>query len=123
MFTRAGTLFSRSTCDSDDRQKQTDMSVMSSVVGTLTYSCPEIIERFVALLVDFDSHRILIQFFVVVMLGTCRRPYTEKADIWSLGVILYQTAANIVEGRFEPISDPMNEYSDELKQVVTLFEI
>jgi len=88
------------------RQKQTDMSVMSSVVGTLTYSCPEIIER---------------------------RPYTEKADIWSLGVILYQmiclkapfsennplqTAANIVEGRFEPISDPMNEYSDELKQLV-----
>ena len=45
------------------RQRQSDMSVMASVVGTLTYSCPEIIER---------------------------RPYTDKADIWSLGVILYQ---------------------------------
>ncbi|EKX44952.1 hypothetical protein GUITHDRAFT_139244 [Guillardia theta CCMP2712] len=87
-------------------QKHTEISVMSSVVGTLTYSCPEIIER---------------------------RPYTEKADIWSLGVILYQmiclkapfsennplqTAANIVEGRFEPINDPTKEYSDELKELV-----
>ena len=45
------------------RQRQSDHSVMASVVGTLTYSCPEIIER---------------------------RPYTDKADIWSLGVILYQ---------------------------------
>jgi NIMA (never in mitosis gene a)-related kinase len=45
------------------RQRQSDHSVMASVVGTITYSCPEIIER---------------------------RPYTDKADIWSLGVILYQ---------------------------------
>jgi hypothetical protein len=26
------------------RQRETDMSVMASVVGTLTYSCPELIQ-------------------------------------------------------------------------------
>jgi serine/threonine protein kinase len=37
--------------------------MMNSFVGTLIYSCPEIVQN---------------------------RPYTEKADIWSLGCILYE---------------------------------
>jgi NIMA (never in mitosis gene a)-related kinase len=88
------------------RQRETDMSVMASVVGTLTYSCPELIQR---------------------------QPYTDKADIWSLGVILYQlvalknpftdnnplqTARKIVEGEIEPIHDPHDMYSQDLKTLI-----
>jgi len=88
------------------RQRQTDLSVMASVVGTLTYSCPELIQR---------------------------KPYTDKADIWSLGVILYQlvalknpftdtnplqTARKIVEGEIEPIIDPDDFYSADLKTLI-----
>jgi hypothetical protein len=88
------------------RQRRTEMSAMASVVGTLTYSCPELIQR---------------------------SPYTDKADIWSLGVILYQlvalknpfldtnplqTARKIVEGDIEPIPDPGNLYTPELKRLI-----
>ena len=38
-------------------------SVMKSFVGTILYSCPEIVQS---------------------------QPYTEKADIWSLGCIIYE---------------------------------
>ena len=88
------------------RQRETDLSVMASVVGTLTYSCPELIQR---------------------------QPYTDKADIWSLGVILYQlvalknpftdnnplqTARKIVEGEIEPIHDPHDMYTQDLKSLI-----
>lgn len=73
------------------KQKQ-DESKLYSVVGTLLYSCPEIIKN---------------------------EPYGEKADIWAIGCILYQMATlrppfpsdnmlslakKIAEARFEPIS-------------------
>lgn len=65
---------------------------MKSFVGTILYSCPEIVQS---------------------------RPYTEKADIWSLGCIIYElmtfkqpfsagnplTIANkIVDGEYEQVN-------------------
>ena len=44
----------------------TATEVMDSVVGTVLYQCPEIVQH---------------------------EAYTEKADIWSLGCVLYQMAA------------------------------
>jgi len=49
-------------------------SLVASVVGTLHYSCPELIQH---------------------------QPYTDKADIWSLGVILYQMCCLL-----NPFADP-----------------
>uniref|UniRef100_A0A3Q3QB99 Protein kinase domain-containing protein n=1 Tax=Monopterus albus TaxID=43700 RepID=A0A3Q3QB99_MONAL len=46
------------------KQKQ-DNSKLTSVVGTILYSCPEVVKN---------------------------EPYGEKADIWALGCILYQMA-------------------------------
>ena len=40
-------------------------SMMRSVVGTMLYSCPEIVQQ---------------------------QPYNAKADVWALGCILYQMA-------------------------------
>ena len=74
------------------RQKMGTNSVMESVVGTVLYQCPEIIQH---------------------------EQYGEKADIWSLGCVLYQMAMlrppfeggnplivanNIVEGTFPPLT-------------------
>lgn len=66
---------------------------MKSFVGTILYSCPEIVQS---------------------------QPYTEKADIWSLGCIIYElitftqpfsagnpltVAKKIVDGEYEPINE------------------
>ncbi|KAK7477969.1 hypothetical protein BaRGS_00030798 [Batillaria attramentaria] len=47
------------------KQKRSDCSKMMSIVGTILYSCPEIVQN---------------------------QPYGEKADVWALGCILYQMA-------------------------------
>ena len=82
--------------------------VAQSVVGTMPYTCPEIIQQ---------------------------ERYTEKADVWSLGCVLYHilmlkppfdgtnplsVASRIVEGSYEPVSDPPGgvAYSMPLKQLV-----
>uniref|UniRef100_A0A7N8X3M0 Serine/threonine-protein kinase Nek10 n=1 Tax=Mastacembelus armatus TaxID=205130 RepID=A0A7N8X3M0_9TELE len=74
------------------KQKQ-ESSKLTSVVGTILYSCPEVVKN---------------------------EPYGEKADIWALGCILYQMASfqppfyssnmlslasKIVEGVYEPIKE------------------
>ncbi|CAL8356027.1 unnamed protein product [Arctogadus glacialis] len=76
------------------KQKQ-ESSKLTSVVGTILYSCPEIVK--------------------------CE-PYGEKADIWALGCILYQMttlrtpfystnmlslATKIVEAVYQPVDDPL----------------
>ena len=45
------------------KQRGLQNSMMKSFVGTITYSCPEIVQS---------------------------QPYTEKADIWSLGCVMYE---------------------------------
>lgn len=87
------------------KQKQ-DESKLYSVVGTLLYSCPEIIKN---------------------------EPYGEKADIWALGCILYQMvtlkppfpsdnmlslAKKIAEARFEHISG-QGEFIAQINRTVT----
>uniref|UniRef100_A0A7R9V241 non-specific serine/threonine protein kinase n=1 Tax=Chlamydomonas euryale TaxID=1486919 RepID=A0A7R9V241_9CHLO len=79
-----------------------------SIVGTMPYTCPEIIQQ---------------------------ERYTEKADVWSLGCVLYHiimlkppfdgsnplsVASRIVEGSYEPVRDPASgvQYSAQLKQLV-----
>ncbi|XP_026226103.1 serine/threonine-protein kinase Nek10 isoform X2 [Anabas testudineus] len=72
------------------KQKQ-ENSKLTSVVGTILYSCPEVVKN---------------------------EPYGEKADIWALGCILYQMAtlqppfyssnmlslaSKIVEAAYEPV--------------------
>ncbi|XP_027142144.1 serine/threonine-protein kinase Nek10 [Larimichthys crocea] len=74
------------------KQKQ-ENSKLTSVVGTILYSCPEVVKN---------------------------EPYGEKADVWAVGCILYQMAAlqppfnssnmlslasKIVEAVYEPIED------------------
>ncbi|XP_047218074.1 serine/threonine-protein kinase Nek10 isoform X2 [Girardinichthys multiradiatus] len=74
------------------KQKQ-ENSELTSVVGTILYSCPEVVQN---------------------------KPYGEKADIWALGCILYQMAtlqppfyssnmlslaSMIVEGVYEPVEE------------------
>ncbi|XP_041650215.1 serine/threonine-protein kinase Nek10 [Cheilinus undulatus] len=74
------------------KQKQ-ESSKLTSVVGTILYSCPEVVKN---------------------------EPYGEKADVWALGCLLYQMAAlqppfyssnmlslanKIVEAEYEPIKD------------------
>ncbi|XP_069770121.1 serine/threonine-protein kinase Nek10 isoform X2 [Narcine bancroftii] len=85
------------------KQKQ-ENSKMTSVVGTILYSCPEIVKS---------------------------EPYGEKADIWAAGCILYQMATlnppfyssnmlslatKIVEATYEPI--PKGHYSHKVHEIV-----
>nr|XP_049585588.1 serine/threonine-protein kinase Nek10 isoform X4 [Syngnathus scovelli] len=85
------------------KQKQ-ESSKMTSVVGTILYSCPEVVKN---------------------------EPYGEKADIWALGCILYQMAAleppfysnnmlslasKIVEAVYEPLEDGI--YSERLEDMI-----
>ncbi|XP_047137318.1 serine/threonine-protein kinase Nek10 isoform X2 [Hydra vulgaris] len=75
------------------RQKNPEASKLTSMVGTIVYSCPEIVKGL---------------------------PYGEKADIWGIGCILYQMAmleppffsnnmlsmaTKIVDGLYEPLKD------------------
>ncbi|XP_067858918.1 serine/threonine-protein kinase Nek10 isoform X1 [Heptranchias perlo] len=79
------------------KQKQ-ENSKMTSVVGTILYSCPEIVKS---------------------------EPYGEKADIWAAGCILYQMATltppfyssnmlslatKIVEAAYEPVPEGLYSY-------------
>ncbi|PVD29855.1 hypothetical protein C0Q70_09112 [Pomacea canaliculata] len=86
------------------KQKRSDCSKMTSIVGTILYSCPEIVQN---------------------------QPYGEKADIWALGCILYQMATleppffsnnmltlvkKIVASEYKPIPDGL--YSERLTNTV-----
>ncbi|XP_021370218.1 serine/threonine-protein kinase Nek10-like isoform X3 [Mizuhopecten yessoensis] len=101
--------------DSDDKvtitdfglakQKRTDCSKMTSVVGTILYWCPEIVQN---------------------------EPYGEKADVWALGCILYQMCTlkppffsdnmlrlvtKIVGANYDLI--PEGQYSDRLIKMIS----
>ncbi|KAK3752403.1 hypothetical protein QZH41_008607 [Actinostola sp. cb2023] len=86
------------------KQRNPDASKMMSVVGTILYSCPEVVQN---------------------------QPYGEKADVWAAGCILYQMctlkppffssnmlalATKIVEAQYDPI--PPGQYSDKVSQTV-----
>ncbi|KAK3108060.1 hypothetical protein FSP39_000448 [Pinctada imbricata] len=86
------------------KQKRSDCSKMTSVVGTMLYWCPEIVQNLA---------------------------YGEKADIWALGCILYQMCTlkppffsdnmlalvtKIANADYDPI--PKGLYSDRLVQAV-----
>ncbi|XP_035528285.1 serine/threonine-protein kinase Nek10 [Morone saxatilis] len=85
------------------KQKQ-ENSKLTSVVGTILYSCPEVVKS---------------------------EPYGEKADVWALGCILYQMAAlqppfyssnmlslasKIVEAVYEPIKE--GAYSERVTDMI-----
>lgn len=87
------------------KQKNPDASKMTSMVGTILYSCPEVVQS---------------------------QPYGEKADVWASGCILYQMATlqppfyssnmlalatKIVEAEYEPI--PSGQYSDKVSETVS----
>uniref|UniRef100_A0A3P9KSP4 NIMA-related kinase 10 n=1 Tax=Oryzias latipes TaxID=8090 RepID=A0A3P9KSP4_ORYLA len=85
------------------KQKQ-ENSKLTSVVGTILYSCPEVVKN---------------------------EPYGEKADIWALGCILYQMAtlkppfyssnmlslaSKIVEAEYEPVEE--GAFSERVPQMI-----
>ncbi|KAJ6666473.1 hypothetical protein lerEdw1_020196 [Lerista edwardsae] len=85
------------------KQKQ-ENSKLTSVVGTILYSCPEVVKS---------------------------EPYGEKADVWAAGCVLYQMATlnppfystnmlslatKIVEAAYEPITE--GAYSEKLSAII-----
>ncbi|XP_066483393.1 serine/threonine-protein kinase Nek10 isoform X2 [Tiliqua scincoides] len=85
------------------KQKQ-ENNKLTSVVGTILYSCPEVVKS---------------------------EPYGEKADVWAAGCVLYQMATlnppfystnmlslatKIVEAAYEPI--PEGAYSEKLSDII-----
>ncbi|KAI9999845.1 hypothetical protein NQD34_011688 [Periophthalmus magnuspinnatus] len=85
------------------KQKQ-ENSKLTSVVGTILYSCPEVVKS---------------------------EPYGEKADVWALGCVLYQMATlqppfyssnmlslanKIVEAQYEPVES--GRYSDRVIHMI-----
>lgn len=87
------------------KQKNPDASKMTSMVGTILYSCPEVVQS---------------------------QPYGEKADVWASGCILYQMATlqppfyssnmlalatKIVEAKYEPV--PTGQYSDKVSETIS----
>ncbi|KAK1806379.1 hypothetical protein P4O66_004891, partial [Electrophorus voltai] len=85
------------------KQKE-ESSKLMSVVGTILYSCPEIVKS---------------------------EPYGEKADVWAMGCVLYQMVAlrppfystnmlslatKIVEAEFEPVED--NTFSERVTDMI-----
>jgi NIMA (never in mitosis gene a)-related kinase 10 len=86
--------------------KESDCSKMLSVVGTMFYSCPEIIKN---------------------------EPYNEKADIWALGCVLYELccleppfftsnmlvlATKITQSDYDHYRLTSNSYSEQISLVV-----
>jgi NIMA (never in mitosis gene a)-related kinase 10 len=86
--------------------KENDCSKMLSVVGTMFYSCPEIIKN---------------------------EPYNEKADIWALGCVLYELccleppfftpnmlvlATKITQSDYDHSRLVSNSYSEQISLVV-----
>ena len=94
------------------KKKQREQNNMRSIVGTPNYWCPELVQE---------------------------RPYTDKADVWALGCILYEmcmlqppfaegsilrVGRDIVDGKYNPIpelsaSNP-DGYSAEMIRVVKM---
>ncbi|XP_034985995.2 serine/threonine-protein kinase Nek10 isoform X1 [Zootoca vivipara] len=85
------------------KQKQ-ENSKLTSIVGTILYSCPEVVKS---------------------------EPYGEKADVWAAGCVLYQMATlnppfystnmlslatKIVESAYEPV--PEGAYSEKVSAVI-----
>ncbi|XP_075937216.1 serine/threonine-protein kinase Nek10 [Anarhichas minor] len=85
-------------------KQKLENSKLTSVVGTILYSCPEVVKN---------------------------EPYGEKADVWALGCILYQMAAlqppfnssnmlslasKIVEAVYEPIEE--GAFSERVKDMI-----
>ncbi|XP_077159015.1 serine/threonine-protein kinase Nek10 isoform X3 [Paroedura picta] len=85
------------------KQKQ-ENSKLTSVVGTILYSCPEVVKS---------------------------EPYGEKADVWAAGCVLYQMATlsppfystnmlslatKIVEATYEPV--PEGTYSEKVSAII-----
>jgi len=85
-------------------KQKADTQYLKSTVGTILYSCPEIVQD---------------------------HPYGEKADIWAIGCILYQMctlsppfitnnmlalASRIVAGKYEPLQQ--DSYSTKVSQTI-----